>query len=147
MHLDRAGRGNLDGSGALIENMIADVDLQRNLVHSRIQIISTTHSPGLTAADGWNRTYSDPERGAQTEFIERALSDIPRTPEEIAIIANLIRGKPGFVKAARAKDHLTYHHVKLGAEKRAKRGDPKLRMPELIHSAGRWSMPSALRPH
>lgn len=105
----------------------------------------TTPTP-LSAADGWNRTYSGPERGAQTEFIERALSDVPRTPEEIAIIANLICGKPGFVKAERAKDHLTYHHLTLGEKKRAKRGDTNLRMPQLIHSAGRWSMPVSLRP-
>jgi hypothetical protein len=109
--------------------------------------MSTAVSTSLSAADGWNRTYSRPERGAQTEFIERALSDIPRTPAEIAIIANLICGKPNFVKEARAKEHLTYHHFTLGAKKRAKRGDNKLRMPQLIYTAGRWSMPSSLRPN
>jgi len=41
------------------------------------------------AADGRNRTYSNPQLGKQTEFIERALSDTPRTADELAIIATL----------------------------------------------------------
>jgi hypothetical protein len=32
-----------------------------------------------------------------------------------------------------------------GAQLRSKRGDKKLRMPELIHNTGRWSMPNDMR--
>jgi hypothetical protein len=104
------------------------------------------HPSPLSAADGWNRTYSNPNSGYQTEYVERALSDVPRTAEEIATIANLIYGKPGFVKSNRVTEHLTYHHLTLGATVRARRGDTKLRMPQLLHSEGGWSMPSWLRP-
>jgi hypothetical protein len=138
----------LDGAATSVERSVepdCPQGIQTESAVERVTMSPTSPTP-LSAADGWNRTYSGPERGAQTEFIERALSDVPRTPEEIAIIANLIYGKPGFVKAARAKEHLTYHHQTLGADKRAKRRDTKLRMPQLIHSAGRWSMPPSLRP-
>ncbi|MBY0522104.1 MAG: uracil-DNA glycosylase family protein [Gemmataceae bacterium] len=93
----------------------------------------------LCAEDGWNRTYSNPRLTAQTEFIERALSDVRRTAEEIATIANLICGEPGYVEAGRVTGHLMYHHLTLGASRRKGK---KSRMPQLIHSDGRWSVPA-----
>jgi len=89
-------------------------------------------SDSLSASDGWNQTYSNPQAGKQTEFIERALSDNPRTPEELAEIANLIADLDDYVKPKRVTQHLTYHHESLGgAERQAWSAKPDTTDPTL----------------
>jgi hypothetical protein len=119
---------------------------RKTQVQWRIPRRDQPNRTSLSTEDGWNRTYSNPQRGKQTEFIERALSDVPWTAEELTTIANLIAGRPGWIPNARVNEHLTYHHLELGTELRARRGDKKLRMPQLIYWNGRWSMPSHMRP-
>lgn len=104
----------------------------------------TRTSNMLSANDGWNQTYSTPQPGAQTEFIEKALSDVPRTADEIATIANLIAGRE-VVKSARVTAHLTYHHPTMGKPERERRG-LQSRMEEIQCSNGRWYLPPHMRP-
>ena len=98
----------------------------------------------LSANDGWNQTYSNPQPGKQTEFIERALSDVPRTADEIATIANLIAGRH-VVEPKRVTEHLTYHHETMGKCERERRG-LQSRMKEIQYSNERWYLPSHMRP-
>ena len=98
----------------------------------------------LSANDGWNQTYSKPQSGKQTEFIERALSDVPRTVDEIAKIANLIAGRE-VVKPKRVTEHLTYHHKTMGKPERERRG-LQSRMPRIQYADGLWSLPADMRP-
>ena len=98
----------------------------------------------LTANDGWNQTYSNPQSGKQTEFIERALSDVPRTADEIATIANLIAGRE-VVKPKRVTEHLTYHHPTKGKPERERRG-LQSRLEEIKYSNERWYLPSHMGP-
>jgi hypothetical protein len=98
----------------------------------------------LQQTDGWDRSYGA-KLGARTEYIERALSDTPRSPEELACIANLISGKHDYVDATRVTEHLTYHHETMGAAERSRR-NPQSRIPQLIYSDGRWSLPSSMKP-
>ena len=103
---------------------------------------SNVASRALSATDGWNATYSEPQSGAQTEFIEKALSDVPRTADEIATIANFIAGRD-VVEPARVTGHLKYHHKTMG--KHLRRGRQS-RMPEIQHSEGLWYLPPHKRP-
>jgi hypothetical protein len=130
--------------GRRLSGFVGSMKQERGSSPSPARGPQTRTSKMLSANDGWNQTYSEPQSGKQTEFIERALSDVPRTADEIATIANHIAGRE-VVKPARVTEHLTYHHETMGKLQRERRG-LQSRMPQIQHLNGRWSLPSHMRP-
>jgi hypothetical protein len=129
--------------GQRLSGIVGSMKQERGSSPSPAREPRTRTSGRLSANDGWGGTYSDPRPGKQTEYIERALSDVKRTADELAEIANLIARRKDYVKPYRVTEHLKYHHPTMG--KRVRRGRPS-RMPQIQHSNGRWYLPRYMRP-